>query len=111
MGALHLSGVYLGSSCIADLNENEFLVNLNTRLLSAVGSSWDDVFMLPDCWWHGSAAGEHRNQLSAVLRREFRDDVLWGLKDPRMCITLPLWLETFVQLGIEPHFILSLIHI
>ena len=40
--------------------------------------------------------------------QEFGRQSLWGLKDPRLCILLPLWLDIFKELGIEPLFILPL---
>jgi hypothetical protein len=109
-GALERCGVYLGRSYIRELYEHEFSVNLNTHLLSDLGSSWDDVFMLPNSWWQSSIAVPHRQRLIEVLRKEFGDKPIWAVKDPRLCITLPLWLDVFNRLGIRPHFVFALRH-
>jgi hypothetical protein len=36
-----------------------------------------------------------------------RTDKIWGFKDPRTAILLPLWQEIFEELQLEPHYILA----
>ena len=58
-GVFNLLGIPLGSSLIspvAGVNEKGFwehadLVEINDRLLEAIGSCWHDISSLPDNWW------------------------------------------------------------
>jgi hypothetical protein len=41
-----------------------------------------------------------------LLKRDFDQVPLFGVKDPRMCRLMPLWFPIFESLGLKPHFIL-----
>lgn len=117
-GILHHLGVALGSSLIpaaADDNpkgfwEHQELVNLNELVLAAFGASWHDERPLPERWWADLRVEPLRQQLIAVLRRDFGSVPLWGAKDPRICRLLPLWLPLLTAVQSAPRFILILRH-
>lgn len=46
-----------------------------------------------------------RKEIQEILERDFFDSPFWGLKDPRMCRLIPLWLHILKDFGCEPHFV------
>jgi hypothetical protein len=46
-----------------------------------------------------------RRELVSFLEDEFGRKPLWGVKDPRLCRLLPLWLDVLEELGAEPLFV------
>jgi hypothetical protein len=83
------------------------IVQVHDRLLGALGSSWDDIGALPDHWWKLPVVQPFRQELLDLVRRDFSDTPLWGLKDPRMCRLLPLWREIFDEVGVHPIYVLT----
>ena len=108
MGALYRMGVWLGSRYIVDHYENSEIVDLNNELLDTLGSSWDDVFALPDQWWLDERLSVFKDRGMHLLEREFGAHALWGIKDPRICILLPFWTELLNHLGVAPIMIIPL---
>ena len=107
-GALHFLGLNHGSKVMAPAPdnpkgfwENRYVVNLNDRILDSIGASWD---MVPS--YVSSEAGqvvdpaEHirgkfSERLIQVWASQFNHSVGGvALKDPRICLTLPIWEQT-----------------
>jgi len=116
-GALDLLGVHFGQHLMAatDANEkghweHEEIVRAHDRLLSSLGSWWDDDEPLPAGWDDRDIAREIRTDLLAILERDFAQSSFFGLKDPRMCRLMPLWFPIFQTLRAEPHFVLVVRH-
>lgn len=115
-GVLAMAGADPGPSLIpgvADVNpkgfwEHEEIVAIHERLLTALGSSWDDCRPLPGNWWERSDMADFRRELVAVVQRDFSGSPLWVMKDPRQCRLLPLWLDIFREIDVAPHFVLCL---
>ena len=64
-------------------------VALNDEILNAVGAAWD----LPP-WEEESFAGQELSPLrlkAQLLVNDFRDQSVWGWKDPRNCLTMRFW--------------------
>ena len=113
-GALDLVGVDFGNHLMPanEANEkgyweHEEIVRFHDDLLSSLGSHWDDDRPLPADWLERDVTKETQSCLVAVLRRDFGQASLLGLKDPRMSRLIPLWFPIFAKLGIEPHFALT----
>lgn len=113
-GALDLVGVDFGKHLMPanEANEkgyweHEEIVRFHDDLLLSLGSHWDDDRPLPADWLEREVTKEIQSCLTAVLRRDFGQASLLGLKDPRMSRLLPLWFPIFAQLEIEPHFALT----
>ena len=70
--------------------ESRALVACNDRVLSAFGRSWDFPPHLAPGWEHGSAAQALVPDLAATFASVYRAHP-WVWKDPRTCLTLPLW--------------------
>lgn len=90
--------------------EHPQIVALHDELLRALGSRWDDDRPFPPGWAMTQIAAEIRSLLIDLLKRDFGDVPLFGIKDPRMCRLVPLWSPIFESLGVEPHFILIARH-
>jgi hypothetical protein len=116
-GALHLTGVDFGKHLMpaTDANEkghweHEEIVRAHDRLLSSLGSCWDDDELLQSDWVEREVTREIRSDLIRILERDFAHSSLFGVKDPRMCRLMPLWLPIFQTLRVEPHFVLVVRH-
>lgn len=115
-GLLSLLGVDFGKSLsLSDelVNpkgfwEHQDIVAIHEDLLEHIGSSWDDVRRLPDGWW--LEVRQYRQSLVDIIRRDFSQSSLWGLKDPRLCLLLPLWLDIFRELMVQPLIVMTVRH-
>lgn len=110
---LNLSGVYLGSNLMPAGDDNPLgfwehaeAVDINEKLMSDLGMSWDDVRPMPEGWLDSLPAKQAAEKIAALVRREFSGQMLWGLKDPRLCRLAPLWIRELQHLGIEPRVLL-----
>jgi GT2 family glycosyltransferase/truncated hemoglobin YjbI len=83
---------------------------LHDQLLGHLGSSWDDPKPLPNNWLDGDLTAEFRDKLINVINKDFGKSRIWGFKDPRLCALLPLWMDIFEELRIEPYFIIMVRH-
>jgi hypothetical protein len=114
--ALHYLGVEMADDTdhASDKNPAGFwerpeLVALHDEILGAIGrpvGSPLHSLPFPPGWWRDKAVLPFRARLRDYLD-ERRGATLgwWGFKDPRTCRVLPLWLETFSQMGIEARFV------
>ncbi len=90
--------------------EHPEIFALHDELLRSLGSRWDNDSPLPSNWVERDITRDIRSLLIRVLERDFAHASLFGLKDPRMCRLMPLWLPIFPTLRIEPHFVLTVRH-
>ncbi|MVO98221.1 sulfotransferase [Paenibacillus lutrae] len=88
--------------------EHAEIVAVHDELLARLSSSWDATKPLPEQWWLTGAGMASRARLTDIIARDFSKHPLWGFKDPRTCLLLPLWQSVFDELNIEPRYILSL---
>ncbi len=70
--------------------------------LGSIGSSWDDVAVLPDGAFVSAAARDLRQQLALLLHEEYGASSLFVVKDPRISRLLPLWFAVLTELQIAP---------
>lgn len=76
-------------------------VKVNDDLLQGLGRTWYDMREMPADWLDSSAAQEARAQIARVIREDFSGRALCALKDPRLCLVAPLWIEAFEESGFE----------
>lgn len=114
---VNLLGAQLGDRMLASAADNESgfwehadIVRIDNALLSALGRDWHDLRPLPEGWMHGEAAKAARAALVETLGEQFHGDALWAVKDPRMCLLLPLWLDVLRELDVEPRILLVVRH-
>jgi tetratricopeptide (TPR) repeat protein len=107
MGALRLCGVNIGSHWLENLYEHPAIVTLHDEMLSHLNSVWDQTFLLGANWWTEKKVELYRDKIIEIIRTDFKDADWWGIKDPRMCVLIPLWLDIFKELSITPYFVIS----
>ncbi|MEM6484777.1 MAG: hypothetical protein AAF662_07340 [Pseudomonadota bacterium] len=93
--------------------EPEELVAINDMLLTGLGSSWFDVKPLPTAWLKSKEADSARSSINSWLVREViraEGDAPLVVKDPRLCLLLPLYLEICEDLALGVSTVLSLRH-
>jgi hypothetical protein len=112
---LNLLGMDLGSSLIAPeaMNSKGFwehadAVRINNELFQSFGMYWRSLGPLPDGWLTSAAATRAKEEIAQLIKRDFSDVPLWGIKDPRICRLAPLWLEVLRDLGIATTAVITL---
>ena len=111
-GLLHILGVDLGPKLMQPAPDNpkgfwehDEIVAIHDRLLAALNLSWNDLDPFPAKWWNAKSVTPFRKELVEILQRDFGESELWGLKDPRMCRLMPLWLDIFSEIKCQPYFV------
>jgi hypothetical protein len=98
-GILQLLGFDLGADLIGpnEFNpsgywENQQVVRLNERVLSHLGTSWSDVFMLPYRLDQANLREVFEEEAKSILQDAFSGKRMWALKDPRLSMLIDFWL-------------------
>jgi len=108
--ALNLLGAYLGppekmmpprGDNPEGFWEHADIVDLHDRLLLTLASNWYEVSPLPRQWWRLPEVKPYHAELAELIQREFAEQPLWMWKDPRTCLTLPLWQAVCAELGVD----------
>lgn len=98
--AFHAAGFNAGARVVGGSGGNEqghwedqFAVDLHERLLRDFGARWDVPFSLPTDWQQSPAARDAVTRIRGYLRLDRAKHPQWILKDPRLCLFAPLWIE------------------
>jgi hypothetical protein len=115
---LNLLGVDLGPAdelLGADANDNvrgywepKWMIELNDELLAAQGGVYAHPPALPHGWEHDPQLEPLRRRAREHLAASFGDTPLWGIKDPRLCLTLPFWQPLLAEHGVAVSYVLAL---
>jgi hypothetical protein len=105
-GSLAALGVHMGETLLDAIKgendrgfwENQPVVEIHDRLLASLRTSWDDPRPLPADWLQMPEVDGFRQEIIQALQDDCLKYSLWGLKDPRLCKLLPLWLEILQEL-------------
>ncbi|WP_051340644.1 sulfotransferase family protein [Azospirillum halopraeferens] len=112
-GTFHKLGLDFGSNLMPPEEgsnelgfwEHNSIVPIHERILRALGSHWSDPAPLPEGWTDRPEVRGLAREIVAVLRHDFDRPGDWGMKDPRMCRLLPLWMPLFAEVGARPVFV------
>lgn len=112
---LNLLGADLGSGLLTAQEgvnargfwENAAVVAINEELLALLGRSWYDIRPLPDQWWLMSRLDAVRKKAGEFLQVAFGEASMAAIKDPRLCLLLPFWLECARVTGWTPRVVLA----
>lgn len=114
---IHAMGAALPTNLIPPLSDNEEgfwesidIVETHNRFLTAVGHGWNDPRVPTAEMFASTAAATCRDELMAVLRRDFANERLFVIKDPRISILMPLWTSLLKDFGAEPYVVLGFRH-
>jgi hypothetical protein len=114
-GILQLAGWSLGKDLLPPLEdnpkgffENSRITFFNEKLLDELYAKWNDTLLIPDLWWAVEEMLSYKKALEDILESEFDDSSFFLLKDPRISVLVPFYLEVFQKLDIEPYFIICL---
>ena len=110
---MNLLGVDLGPNLLPAAPDNPLgfwehkeIKEINEQLFCVLGHHWTRFLTpLPDNWWLQDDIRPFRQRLVALLKRDFADSPIWGLKDPRLCRLLPLWRQVFEEMDCETYFL------
>lgn len=88
--------------------EHAEIVSTHDELLSLLSSSWDTTRPLPETWWSSEEVQASRKKIIEIIDRDFAAASLWGFKDPRMSLMIPLWTSIFEELKIDVRYVITL---
>ncbi len=88
--------------------EPEKVVAYNDKMLSAAGSDLYSAVDFADDWFAAPGFGDHVAGAAEVLRQEYGDSRFIVIKDPRICLTAPVWDAALARLGYQTHYVLPL---
>ncbi len=103
-GCLSKSGVYMGSDLdgmrkgnIKGQYENREIMKLNNNILNSINTSWNDPNLLERIQSNMHRLMEYVDDVDELLTDEYSDKsdegVIIGLKEPRVSLLLPLYVE------------------
>ena len=105
-GALRCCGLPFGDNLLMGLSdnpkghfENRAILHLNESILADLGSSWSDPRPLKPNF------DKYSEKTVQVIKNEFNGYKIFGLKDPRLALLLPLYIKAFKEVNIEPSFV------
>ena len=82
--------------------EHAELSDANKRILRALDSDWSDESPLPGDWNERREVRAIGVDISKIIQRDFSALPVFGIKDPRLTLLLPVYLRVFDELGIRP---------
>lgn len=88
--------------------EPEAVVLMHEALLSEIGRRWDDIGPLDISGLNPERLRHYRCEIIRILREEYGDSRVFVVKDPRICILAPLWIEALREAGIGVRFALPI---
>jgi hypothetical protein len=90
--------------------ESAVVAGLNQWVLHQAGCSWHDCLTFNANQLGDATRTAAADLIQAVLREEFADAPGFVLKDPRLCLTLPVWLPALRAAGIDVAVLLAVRH-
>ena len=109
---LNLMGVDLGDTLLQPQFDNVTgywehveIYQSNETLLRKIDSSWDDVRPFPETTWEQDASREYQKTIHGIIKTHFSSSTVWGVKDPRICRFIPLWIPVLNTIQVSPALI------
>ena len=106
--AVNLLGVYLGEDAQVQHTgsdnpegfwEHREILDLQVKLLARLNRGWDASAPLPTGWQESAAVRPFVERLRRVITADFGEHPVWGWKDPRTCLLLPVWRKLLGELN------------
>lgn len=103
-GMLNILGVYQGRHLIPPSSanpkgyfENQNILHFNEKILSGLGSSWDDMFFNDK----NLNVDKYTEALKTLITEEFGHVNRFSIKDPRICLLFPIYEKALTELDIR----------
>lgn len=117
-GALHAAGVLMGKKLVDAAQDNpkgffepKRIISFNDgKLLPALKRNWKSIETLPQGWETRPELAALKQEAIALIRDEYGDAQLFGIKDPRICLLAPFWFGVMAELGIRSVAVLPYRH-
>jgi len=77
--------------------EHADIVRLHDDILRFFSRRWDSTIPLPKYWNKVRGMNNYKKQIHKLIDQEFSSSNIWGWKDPRTCLLLPLWIEVLQE--------------
>jgi hypothetical protein len=92
--------------------ESKTIFEIHKQILKELNCDWHNPpLSFPAEWWRKPKIEELKGNLVEFVHSECeRTERIWGFKDPRTAILLPMWKEIFEELQLEPLYILTIRH-
>ena len=90
--------------------EQADVLALHEEMLTSAGSSWDDLLGIKPSWFRSKTARDYGNAVAELIRSRFGSARLLVVKDPRIALFVPVWVEALSIVGVEPRFVLPFRH-
>jgi len=110
---LELFGVDLGQNLLAgDENnpkgyfEDNQLITINDNILRTSGLFWSTFQFIEPADLLGPRFQKEQNEAREFLKGKLAQGTPIGLKDPRLCRTLPLWQKILVEMGVRVGYLI-----
>lgn len=87
--------------------EHDELSQANQSIFRALDSHWSDETPLPEDWMDRDEVRTQRERIQGLLKETYAEFSVFGLKDPRLCLLLPLYIEALAALDIKPHLMVT----
>jgi len=116
MRALACLGVDPGNDLLAgapDQNplgffEDEPLLEICSRVLERLGTSWDSPKIISKTAWQGAALDGLELEAIESIRARFDSIPIWGFKNPRLARLLPFWQRVFKATDRRDSYLITL---
>ncbi|TLS36895.1 sulfotransferase family protein [Pseudalkalibacillus caeni] len=76
------------------------------KILKILFTSWDRTEPLEENWMKNFRVKNQVKKLKEVVRANFGNSKLWGWKDPRTCLLLPIWERTTRELNMDTSYVI-----
>ena len=81
--------------------ESAELNDIHEEVLGSLLSPWHDVKAVPAAWYSRDTARPFRERIANLLAKDFGTEPLFVVKDPRICLLMPLWLDVLREIGAD----------
>ncbi len=71
--------------------ESAEIMNINGRIMSTYFGDWENPPKLPYLFWHDKKMDDIHRIIKNFVTTYTQHAKWWGMKDPRFCLTLPIW--------------------
>jgi len=89
--------------------EDKMILDTQLKLLSDLNTN--QFLPMPERWENGDIALGAIDTLAGIVKNRMEESpILWGFKDPRTALLLPLWIRVFNQCKVVPEYFLAVRH-